>query len=257
MLLVTLTLSFFTNSLIADTITLPKTSLPKINAVPGGIVIVDLELKSGKTNGKAPIVFYQKKRVMVANNDGRWLGIVGLALTTKPGQHKLQIKGVSKPISFIVKPKKYAEQHITIKDKRKVNPNKEDMKRIRREKVRINSALKHWADSDDVNTRFVLPVAGKLSSPFGLRRFFNEQARKPHSGIDIAAPEGTLIQSPAAGKVIESGDFFFNGNSVFIDHGQGLVTMYCHMSDIKVKPGQMVAQGETIGAVGPLERKFK
>ncbi len=255
-----LTLSFFTNSLYASTLantrttTLPKISLPKTNAVPGGIVIVDLELNSNKTSSKAPIVFYKKKRVMVANNDGRWLGIVGIALTAKPGQHTLRIKGHNKLISFTVKPKKYAEQHITIKDKRKVNPNAEDMKRIRRERVRINSALKHWADSDEVNTRFVLPVAGELSSPFGLRRFFNEQARKPHSGIDIAAPEGTLIQSPAAGKVIESGDFFFNGNSVFIDHGQGLVTMYCHMSNIKVKPGQMVAQGETIGAVGQTGR---
>ncbi len=255
-----LTLSFFTNSLYASplantrTTTLPKISLPKTNAVPGGIVIVDLELNSNKTSSKAPIVFYKKKRVMVANNDGRWLGIVGIALTAKPGQHTLRIKGHNKLISFTVKPKKYAEQHITIKDKRKVNPNAEDMKRIRREKVRINSALKHWADNNEVNTRFVLPLKGRLSSPFGLRRFFNEQARKPHSGIDIAAPEGTLIQSPAAGKVIESGDFFFNGNSVFIDHGQGLVTMYCHMSNIKVKPGQRVAQGEAIGAVGQTGR---
>jgi murein DD-endopeptidase MepM/ murein hydrolase activator NlpD len=247
MLLVMLTLSFFTNSLYASPLSNSHaTTLPKTNAVPGGIVIVDLELNSNKTSSKAPIVFYKKKRVMVANNDGRWLGIVG--------QHTLRIKGHNKPISFTVKPKKYAEQHITIKDKRKVNPNAEDMKRIRRERVRINSALKHWADSDEVNTRFVLPVAGELSSPFGLRRFFNEQARKPHSGIDIAAPEGTLIQSPAAGKVIESGDFFFNGNSVFIDHGQGLVTMYCHMSNIKVKPGKMVAQGEMIGAVGQTGR---
>ncbi len=242
-----LVLCFFINPLHA-------TPFPQISAVPGGIVIVDLELKPGKTNGKTPIVFYKKNRIMVANKDGRWLGIVGIALAAKPGQHTLRIKGYNKSISFTVKQKKYAEQHITIKDKRKVNPNAEDMKRIRRERVRINSALKHWADSDDVNTRFVLPVAGELSSPFGLRRFFNEQARKPHSGIDIAAPEGTFIHAPAAGQVIESGDFFFNGNSVFIDHGQGLVTMYCHMSQIKVKPGQIVAQGETIGAVGQTGR---
>ncbi|MCK4587479.1 MAG: peptidoglycan DD-metalloendopeptidase family protein [Gammaproteobacteria bacterium] len=255
MLLVTLTLSFFTNSLYAAPLSIADaTTLPKTNAVPGGIAIVDLELNSNKTSSKAPVVLYKKKRVMVANNNGRWLGIIGIALTAKPGQHTLRIKGLNKPISFAVNPKKYAEQHITIKDKRKVNPNTEDMKRIRREKVRINSALKYWADSDDVNTRFVLPVAGELSSPFGLRRFFNEQARKPHSGIDIAAPEGTFIHAPAAGQVIESGDFFFNGNSVFIDHGQGLVTMYCHMSQIKVKPGQIVAQGETIGAVGQTGR---
>ena len=242
-----LVLCFFINPLHA-------TPFPQTSAVPGGIAIVDLGLDTNKTSGEAPVVFYKKKRVMVANNNGRWLGIVGIALTAKPGQHKLQIKGFSNPISFTIKSKKYAEQHITIKDKRKVNPNAEDMKRIRREKTRINTALKHWADSDEVNTRFVLPVTGKLSSPFGLRRFFNEQARKPHSGIDIAAPEGTRILAPAAGRVIESGDFFFNGNSVFIDHGQGLVTMYCHMSKIKVDPGQIVAQGETIGAVGQTGR---
>ena len=241
--LVIVILIFFTNPLHA-------TPLPQTNAVPGGIAIVDLELNA---NNK-PIVFYKNKRVMVANNNGQWLGIVGIPLTAKPGQHKLKIKKPDKMISFKVKSKNYAEQRITIKDKRKVNPTAKDMERIRRERVRINSALKHWADKDDVNTRFVLPVAGELSSPFGLRRFFNEQARKPHSGIDIAAPEGTLIQAPADGRIIESGDFFFNGNSVFIDHGQGLVTMYCHMSQIKVKTGQVVKQGEKIGAVGQTGR---
>lgn len=135
-----------------------------------------------------------------------------------------------------------------------MNPNEEDLKRIRGERGRINSALRYWQQQATVDTRFTLPVKGRLSSPFGLRRFFNEQPRKPHSGIDIAAPEGTPIVAPAAGRIIENGDFFFNGNSVFIDHGQGLVTMYCHMSRIDVKPGQRVARGEAIGAVGQTGR---
>jgi murein DD-endopeptidase MepM/ murein hydrolase activator NlpD len=238
-----LTLIFFINPLHA-------TPLPQTNAVPGGIAIVDIGLKSNNI----PVVFYKKKRIMVAQSNGRWLSIVGIPLTAKAGLHQLKIKGQNKAVSFSIKSKKYAEQRLTIKDKRKVNPTADDLKRIRRERVRIDSALEHWTDKDGVNTRFILPVAGELSSPFGLRRFFNEQPRKPHSGIDIAAPEGTLIQAPADGQVIESGDFFFNGNSVFIDHGQGLVTMYCHMSQVKVKPGQMVAQGETIGAVGQTGR---
>jgi murein DD-endopeptidase MepM/ murein hydrolase activator NlpD len=250
-LLVMLGLIFFINSLQATPL---STSLPQTSAVPGGIVVVDLELKTNKTNNNKPIVFYKKKRVMVVNNNNRWVSVIGIPLIEKPVLHKLQIEGIKESINFNVESKKYAEQRLIIKDKRKVNPTAEDMKRIRRERVRINSALKHWENKDDVNTRFILPVTGKLSSPFGLRRFFNEQARKPHSGIDIAAPEGAPIQAPAAGKVIESGDFFFNGNSVFIDHGQGLVTMYCHLSQVNVKPGQLVAQGDLIGEVGQTGR---
>ena len=235
-----------------------QASLPKTNAVPGGVTVVDLGLDINKIKGEAPVVYYNKQRTMVVKNKGYWKAIIGIPLTAKTGKHHLIIKEAdrahNKKISFQVLSKKYAEQHITIKDKRKVNPTAEDLKRINRERIRINSALKHWADKTDINTRFVLPVAGELSSPFGLRRFFNEQARKPPSGIDIAAPEGTAIQAPTAGRVIESGDFFFNGNSVFIDHGQGLVTMYCHMSQINVKPGQLVAQGEAIGTVGQTGR---
>ena len=97
---------------------------------------------------------------------------------------------------------------------------------------------------------FQQPVAGPTSSPFGLRRFFNEQARNPHSGLDIAAPEGAPIQAPAPGTVLDTGDFFFNGNTVLLDHGQGLVTMYCHMSKIDVTPGQTVNTGDKLGEIG-------
>jgi len=228
--------------------------IPHTEAVPGGVVAVNLGIDSSSTNGKAPVVHYKKQRVMVTINSGTWYGIVGIPLTATPGKYELTIKGKNKPVHFIVKPKEYAEQHITIKDKRKVNPSAEDMKRIRRERVRINKALSHWEETQKVDTNFALPVNGELSSPFGLKRFFNEQPRKPHSGIDIAAPEGTPINAPASGRIIESGEFFFNGNSVFIDHGQGLITMYCHMSQIKVKPGQVVEKGETIGAVGQTGR---
>lgn len=228
--------------------------LPQPDSVPGGIAIINLGINTHQTNGNIPIVHYKQQRIMVAKNNGYWHGIVGIPLTANTGQHELNIKGQKKTIRFQVKQKTYAEQRITIKDKRKVNPNAEDLKRIRREKGQINKALKHWAHREEVDTGFMLPVKGELSSPFGLRRYFNEQPRKPHSGIDIAAPEGTEIVSPADGKIIETGNFFFNGNSVFIDHGQGLVTMYTHMNQIKVKPGQSIMRGETIGTVGQTGR---
>jgi murein DD-endopeptidase MepM/ murein hydrolase activator NlpD len=229
----------------ADALPLPHTA-----AVPGGITLVDV----GPVSLTPPIVHYGKKRVMVLANQDRWQAVVGIPLSAKPGEHRLTLKGHKAPLRFQVATKDYAEQHITIKDKRKVNPTALDMKRITRERGRINQALRHWRAQAGVQTRFVPPVSGPLSSPFGLRRFFNEQPRKPHSGIDIAAPAGTPIRAPAAGRIIETGEFFFNGNSVFIDHGQGLITMYCHMSRIDVKPGQEVAQGEAIGAVGQTGR---
>lgn len=219
--------------------------MPRTAAVPGGIVIVDL----GPT-GTAPVARYNNRRVMVVRDGEHWQAIVGIPLQTKPGKQQLKLADRKQTVSFDISTKKYAEQRLTIKNKRKVNPNEEDMKRIRGERGRIGVALRHWQQQAAVETRFILPVVGRLSSPFGLRRFFNDQPRKPHSGIDIAAPEGTPIVSPAAGRIIENGEFFFNGNSVFIDHGLGLVTMYAHMSRIDVKPGQRVARGETIGTVG-------
>lgn len=219
--------------------------LPQSAAVPGGIAMITLG-----SGAVAPVAHFQDRRVMVRAAGEQWQAMVGIPLDAKAGMHELYVQGASRPYIFQVNGKMYAEQRLTIKNKRKVNPNAEDMKRIRSESGRIKQALRQWTMQDSVETRFTLPVNGRLSSPFGLRRFFNEQARKPHSGIDIAAPAGSPIKVPAAGRVIESGYFFFNGNSVFLDHGQGLVTMYSHMQDIKVQPGQSVVRGDIIGNVG-------
>ena len=222
-------------------------ALPQNMAVPGGVAVIPL----GKWELK-PVVKYQDKPVMVVFEDQQWYAVVGISLKTKPGQQTIAIEkdGTRLRHPFIVREKSYPEQHITLKNKRMVNPNQYDMVRINKEKRRIVRALKHWQDSEVSTLKFIKPVEGPQSSAFGLRRFFNKQARKPHSGLDIAAPEGTAIRSPAAGKVIETGDFFFNGNTVLIDHGQGLITMYCHMNKIAVEKGQQLTQGQSIGTVG-------
>jgi murein DD-endopeptidase MepM/ murein hydrolase activator NlpD len=87
-----------------------------------------------------------------------------------------------------------------------------------------------------------------------LRRFFNGEPRNPHAGVDIAIAEGTPAWAPADGTVVQTGDYFFNGRTVMIDHGNGVISMLCHLSRIEVKAGDRVRQGQTIGRVGKTGR---
>lgn len=230
----------------------PAIELPDAAAVPGGVALVELPPGSGVAQAR-----FNDHKVLLAGTGTTTTAVVGLPLGTRPGTQQLTLQGKDgqkTTISFQVEDKQYQSQHLTIKNKRQVNPEKRDMERIGREQRRIRKALANWEDRGPESLRFRLPVEGPVSSPFGLRRFFNEQPRKPHSGLDLAAPEGTPVHAPAAGRVTDTGEFFFNGNTVFIDHGQGLVTMYCHLSEIDVEPGQEVRTGQTIGKVGKTGR---
>ncbi len=220
--------------------------LPRTSAVPGGITTVDLGDASA-----LPTALYGDHRVLVVRHNGRWLAVVGIPLNAKPGEHQLAVtqRGNPRAVTFRVAAKDYATQHITIKNKRMVDPTAEDLERIGRERGRIIQALNTWSERQP-DFGFRSPVDGPRSGTFGLRRFFNEQPRKPHSGMDIAAPEGTPVGAPAAGVVVETGDFFFNGRSVFLDHGSGLLSMFVHLSEISVKPGDEVAAGDVVGRVG-------
>ena len=220
--------------------------------VPGGIAVVDL----GPADGDAPRASWRDRPVAVLEDGGRWHAVVGIGLGTEAGSQTLAIEradGTADEARFEVEPKAYAEQRLIIENKRKVNPAPVDMARIERENARLKVVKSTRADRL-LAERFEWPLTGPVSSPFGLRRFYNDQPRRPHGGIDIAAPEGTEIRAPADGLVIETGDYFFNGNSVFVEHGLGLQTFYAHMSRIDVEPGQRVARGEVLGAVGATGR---
>ncbi|MDQ7075017.1 MAG: peptidoglycan DD-metalloendopeptidase family protein [Gammaproteobacteria bacterium] len=228
--------------------------LPTASAVPGGIAIIPLAAEQA---GK-PHVRYIKRKVMVIKNDDQsWSAVIGLPLSIKPGTHHLSVqwpnKKTNQRIAFEVKPYEYESQYLTIKNKRKVNPYKNDMQRIKKERRRSGKAKFQWSHQTP-HFDFIRPVSGPESSQFGLRRFFNKQPRRPHGGLDIAAAEGTPIYAPADGKVVEAGNFFFNGNCVFLEHGQGLISFYAHMNKIKVKIGDTVKQGEQIGEVGQTGR---
>jgi murein DD-endopeptidase MepM/ murein hydrolase activator NlpD len=223
-------------------------SLPTQSAIPGGVVIVPLSVDTMVK----PKVMYRDRQVAVVQYERKWVAIVGVPLSAKIGAQTLSIlqNGKTSKTLFYIEGKTYPTQHITIKDKRKVNPNKLDMTRIKSESEDINAALSHWTDKSVLPLPFLWPIEGRVSGLYGRRRVFNGQPRRPHSGMDIAAPTGTQVHAPAEGTIREVGNYFFNGKTIFIDHGQGLVTIFCHLDRTDVVSGQTVRQGEVIGTVG-------
>ena len=215
--------------------------------VPGGVAVVDLG-----TAAQAPKASYQGKPVLVVKEQNNWLAIVGVPLTVKPGTQ--QISSGGRNLNFTVGNKKYPEQHITLKNTQQVNPNPDNLKRIEGELAEQIQAYRSFSPNTPSNLLLDKPVNGPLSSKFGVRRFFNGEERNPHAGLDFAVPAGTPIKTPAAGKVILIGNYFFNGNTVFVDHGQGFISMFCHMSKIDVKVGQQLARGGVVGKVGATGR---
>ena len=225
--------------------------LPKESRVPGGIALVPVP-----GSDIAPTVIFNTHRVAVVRKDEQWIAVVGIPLAEKPGELKLKVSTPSgtSEVPFRITDKSYRTQHLTIKNQRQVDPNPDDLKRISGETKRSNEALSKFTATDIPALQLISPVEGVRSDSYGSRRVFNGQARSPHSGMDIAAAKGTPIRSPAAGTVVEAGDFFFNGNTLYIDHGDGLVTMYCHLDTIKVKLGDRVKQGDLVGTVGATGR---
>jgi len=216
---------------------------------PGGIAVIDV----GPAEAPRPIVEFDQRRVLVTRSGDRWLAAVGIPLDAQPGELSIQVN-TARDVTFEVREHAYREQRLTVANKKYVTPDEAQLERIGRERKIIDAALGHWRDTDVHGLALAAPVDGQRSSSFGLRRFFNDQPRAPHKGMDIAASEGTVIAAPGSGIVTATGDFFFNGKTVIIDHGQGFVTMYCHLSRIGVNQGQQLETGEPIGTVGATGR---
>jgi murein DD-endopeptidase MepM/ murein hydrolase activator NlpD len=222
---------------------------------PGGVAIVDLAAVYSPGEA-APEVNFDGKRTLVFLRNGRWYTAVGLPLSQDAGQVALTVTltlGEQRDLSVEVREHSYPEQRLTVK-KSYVDLSKEQLDRVIADRRIIDGALRNFRDLPMTGVSLVAPADGPKSSSFGLRRFFNDQPRSPHSGMDIAAPLDATVVAAGDGIVKATGDYYFNGNTVFIDHGQGFVTMYCHLSKIGVEDGQSVIAGELIGKVGATGR---
>ncbi len=221
--------------------------LPRARSVPGGVALIELGPAL-----VAPQASMEGVPVLVSGRPGGWTAVVGIPLEAEPGERLLDVRregAAAERVVFAVAPARYAEQRLKVAPGQ-VDLSPADLARHERERARSAEIIATWSASAPATLRMAQPVPGRRSGSFGLRRVFNEQPRKPHGGMDIAAPTGTPVVAPAAGRVIDTGDYFFNGHTVWLDHGNGLLTMYCHLSRIDVKVGDVVATGARIGAVG-------
>ena len=212
--------------------------------VPGGIARIPLpnDVYAAQFNGSS---------ILVTSENGQAIAWVGLPLTTPPTIQ--QIDTIAGPIRFEVQDKRYETEHLTITNDRKVNPLPMDYDRIQAERYEMDQVFLSFTDALPSLT-WQAPLAGRYSSSFGKRRVLNGKPRSPHSGLDIAAPEGTPVQSVSDGVVAAVGNYFFNGQTVMVDHGQGLISMYCHLSTISIELGESVTTETVIGAVGQTGR---
>lgn len=226
--------------------------LPHASAVPGGVVLLPLPSSFDATR-LAPRVSYGADRVLVMRRGEGWLAVVGVPLSAQPGPAQLQVAGGEAPLPFSIGFKQYLVQSLRVKPAQ-VDLSAHDLARYEREHARLQAAIATFSDQLPQTFALAPPVHGIRTSSFGSRRVFNNEPRAPHTGMDIAAPSGTPVHAAAAGRVIDTGDYFFDGRTVLIDHGSGFVTMYCHLSRIDVRIGEPVARGALIGRVGATGR---
>jgi murein DD-endopeptidase MepM/ murein hydrolase activator NlpD len=227
-------------------------SLPQSAPVPGGVAI----LKLG-TDPTPPIVRMQENRALVWKNGDEWVAVIGIPLEAPEKTHLPVVvehaDGTSSTIKITVGHKKYATQRLTVKPGQ-VDLSPTDLARYEIERDHLLEVRKQFSEVAPTTLRLLQPCDGKRTNTYGQRRLFNGQSRNPHNGMDISAPEGTPVVASAEGTVIDIGDYFFSGNTVIVDHGQGFRTLYAHLSAVDVKTGDPVAAGAPIGRVGATGR---
>jgi murein DD-endopeptidase MepM/ murein hydrolase activator NlpD len=227
------------------------TDLPTSRPVPGGVVTLSL----GPSN-QPPKVRHAGVPVLVVGDEIEWTAVLGLPLSARAAMDEVTVQREGAPVarlSFAIEPMRYAEQRLNVAPKH-VELTADNLARHERERTRQATVIATFSEPVPATLNLRQPVPGPRSSSFGLRRVFNGQSRNPHSGMDIAAPTGTPVVAPAAARVVDVGDYFFNGGTVWLDHGGGLLTMYCHLSAVHVKVGDTVRTGDRIADVGATGR---
>ena len=184
----------------------------------------------------------------------QWSAIVGVPLAAEPGSIlAVDIDHGRKTASIRVGAKTYREQHLTIPPER-ADLSTAELEQFERERERLSQLLRTFSETAPATLHLLAPARGRRTGSFGSRRYINGAPRNPHSGLDIAAPAGTRVVAAAAGRTLDTGSYFFLGETVMLDHGQGLISLYAHLRRTDVATGAPVAAGAAIGEVGATGR---
>ena len=218
---------------------------------PGGVGVVRIP------GDVRPSVAVDDRQALVLRASDEWIAVIGIPLEQAAPGTMSAIVSIQdqEPRTVVIelRPNAYGEQRLNV-DHKYVDPGQEALERIFAEREIIDAALNGWREASLADIGLQAPVGGRRSSSFGLRRFFNDQPRSPHKGMDIAANSGVAVNAPMSGVVAATGNYYFNGNTVIIDHGQGFISLYCHLSEIEVNEGESVSTGIEIGKVGATGR---
>jgi len=208
----------------------------------------------------AAAVRFDQTIVPLQERSGRWEALFGVDVDTEPGTYPLyvyastptgqsynlrvdlSIRGVKRPIERLSLPKAM----VTPEDP-------QILKRIGAENVLLKNLWQQWSGPLRAET-FIRPVPHPVSSVFGKRRVLNGIPKSPHSGTDFRSPAGSLVSSPAQGKVVLATDLYYTGKTVIVDHGGGLYSLMAHLSESLVQVGDQVEQGSILGKVGSTGR---
>jgi murein DD-endopeptidase MepM/ murein hydrolase activator NlpD len=222
---------------------------------PGEVVRLDVESARPLTELRVS-AFERSFPCFQVGSPTKWSAIVGIDMDTKPGRYMVGITGrdaagatVTSRYPLTVAPRTFPTRELTVEEKY-VSPPREALPRIQKEAERVRAIFEAVSSERYWRGPFILPVPGHPISEFGKRSIYNGQPRSPHSGTDFSGAAGTPIKAPSAGKIVLAAGLYYSGNTVILDHGQGMYSYFGHMSVISVSEGDMVAAGDVIGKVG-------
>ena len=224
---------------------------------PGELVVLTLTPPAGAAITR--VRAFDRDLAPFPIGPGRWRVLVGIDLDATAGAHVVSIDATfggranRRDFSLTVLPKTFPTRTLTVNDAF-VNPPASAAERIAQDARDLAQIWAHPATSRLWDGAFARPVPHEANSAFGSRSVFNGQKRSPHSGADFLSPAGTPVKSPNNGRVVLARDLYYSGNTVIIDHGLGLFSLFAHFSAISVHEGDVVKTGDQLGLVGATGR---